>query len=91
MKKPHKLHLCIDLQPLNKFIVRNHYMTPTLEDIVPRVHNAKVILVMDTKDSFNQVVLSDESSYLTNLWIPWGKYRWLRMPFPIKSALNVFQ
>ncbi|RUM46313.1 MAG: hypothetical protein DSY80_02390 [Desulfocapsa sp.] len=91
VKKPKKIRLCIDPQPLNEAIVRNHYMTPTLEDIAPRLHNAKVFSVMDAKDGFNQVVLSEESSYLTTFWTPWGRYRWLRMPFGIKSAPEEFQ
>ena len=91
VKKPNKLRICIDPQPLNVAIERNHYMTPTLEEIAPRFKNAKVFSVLDAKDGFNQVVLDEESSYLTTFWTPWGRYRWLRMPFGIKSAPEEFQ
>ena len=65
VKKPHKLCMCIDPQPLNEAIVRNHYMTPTLEDIAPRLHTAKVFSVMGAKDGFNLVVMRQAISPLS--------------------------
>ena len=47
--------------------------------------------VVDAKDGFLQVVLDEPYSYLTTFWTPFGRYRWLRMPFGIKSAPEEFQ
>ena len=47
--------------------------------------------VVDAKDGFLQVVLDEPSSYLTTFWTPFGRYRWLCMPFGIKSAPEEFQ
>ena len=87
VRKPNKL----DSLRLNKGIVRNHYPTPTVEDIAPNLTKAKVFSVVDAKDGFLQVVLDEPSSYLTTIWIPFGRYRWLRVPFGIKSAPEEFQ
>ena len=46
---------------------------------------------LDVKDGFLQVVLGEPSSYLTTFWTPFGRYRWLRMPFEIKSAPEEFK
>ena len=43
---------------------------------------------MDAKDGFHQVKLDEGSSYLTTFWTPFGRYRYLRMPFGISLALS---
>ena len=91
VKKPNKLRVCLDPLHLNKGIIRNHYPTPTVEDVAPRLTKAKVFSVVDAKDGFLQVVLDKPSSYLTTFWTPFGRYQWLRMPFGIKSAPEEFQ
>ena len=64
---------------------------PNTEGIAPKLANAKIFSVVDAKDGFLQVVLDEESSYLTTFWTPHGTYRWLRMPFGMKSAPKEFQ
>ena len=90
VRKPNKLRLCLDPLHLNKAIIRNHYPTPTVEDIAPKLTKAKVFSVVDAKDGFLQVVLDEPSSYLTTFTTPFGRYRWLRKPFGIKSAPEEF-
>ena len=51
----------------------------------------KVFTVPDTKDSFCQVKLDYSSSYLTTFWTPFGRYRYLRMPFGLSSAPEEYQ
>ncbi len=91
VKKPNKLRICLDPQDLNKAICRNHYPIPTIEEVAPRLAKAKVFSVVDAKDGFLQVALDHESSLLTTFWTPFGRFRWLRMPFGISSAPEEFQ
>ena len=37
------------------------------------------------------VDLDSESSLLTTFNTPWGKYKWLRLPFGLKVSSDVFQ
>lgn len=92
VKKPNgKLRLCIDPKPLNQALKRNHYAMPTIEDILPELNKARIFSVVDAKDGFWHVELDEESSYLTTFGTPWGRYRWLRMPFGISPAPEEFQ
>ena len=86
IRKPHKLRICIDPYHLNKAIQRNHYPTPTVEEIATKMSKARLFSVIDTKDGFLQVALDESSSYLTTRWTPFGRIRWLRMPLGISSA-----
>ena len=89
--KPNKVRVCIDPRDLNKAIQRPKYQIPTLEEILPQLAEAKIFSVLDAKDGFHQVQLDTSSSYLTTFWTPFGRYRYLRMPFGISSAPEEFQ
>ena len=89
--KSHKLRICIDPYPLNKAIQRNHYPTPTVEEIATKMSKARLFSVVDAKDGFLQIALDESSSYLTTCWTPFGRIRWLRMPFGISSAPEEWQ
>ena len=90
-KNNNKLRICLDPRDLNKAIQRSHYPLPTLEDVATRLNKAKVFSVLDAKSGFWQVKLDEYSSYLTTFNTPFGRYRWLRMPFGINSAPEEWQ
>ncbi len=64
---------------------------PTTEEVATKFNNAKVFSVLDAKSGFWQIRLDEESSMLTTLNTPSGRFRWLRMPFGICSAPEEFQ
>ena len=76
-----KLRICLDPKPLNKAIMHEPYITCTPDDVYHKLANAKYITVIDFKKSFWQFPLDEESSYLTTFNTPFGRYRYLRMPF----------
>ncbi len=92
VRKPSgRLRICIDPKPLNKALKRNHYPLPTMDDALPELSKAKVFSVLDVKNGYWHVELDKESSYLTTFGTPFGRYRWLRMPFGICPASEYFQ
>ena len=91
VRKPGKLRLCIDPKYLNKAIKRPHYPLPTIEDILPKLTNAKVFSVLDVQKEFRQIELDESSSFFTTFWTSFYHYRWLRMPLGISSASKEFQ
>ena len=86
-----KIRICLDPRDLNVAIKRAHFPMPTIEEIATRLHGAKVFSVFDASNGFWQVELDKESSFLTTLNTPFGRYRWKRMPFEIKSAPEIWQ
>lgn len=59
--KPGKIRICIDPRDLNKAILRPKYQMPTLEEVLPKIANAKLFSVLDTKDGFHQVNLTTKA------------------------------
>lgn len=64
---------------------------PTVEELLPDLHRAKVFSVADAKNGYWHVKLDNASSMLTTFNTPHGRYRWLRMPFGLNSAPEEFQ
>ena len=91
VRRNNKLRICLDPKDLNAAIRRPKYPIPNIEDILPKLAKAKVFSVLDAKNGFWQIELDDPSSYLTCFWTPFGRYRWLRMPFGISSAPEEYQ
>ena len=89
--KPGKIRICLDPRDLNKAILRPKYQMPTLEEVLPNLTNAKVFSTMDAKDGFYQIGLDEASSKKTTFWTPFGRYRYLRMPFGINLAPEEFE
>ena len=86
-----KVRLCLDPKDLNKAIKREHYYTRTIDEILPQLHGKKYFSVVDTKKGYWHVELDDESSLLTTFNTPFGRYRFLRMPFGLWMSQDVFQ
>jgi hypothetical protein len=63
----------------------------TVDDVVSNIPNAKVFSVLDAKSRFLKIRLDKSSSYLTTFNTPLGRYRWLRLPFGIKSVPEIYQ
>lgn len=53
--------------------------------------NARVFSVVDANHGFWQVHLDEETSKLCTFNTPYGRYRFLRLPFGVSSAPEVFQ
>ena len=91
-RKPNgRLRLCLDPKDLNAAIQREHHVTPTLEEILPKLTGATVFSIVDAKCGYWNVVLDKESSYLTTFNSPFGRYRFNRMPFGLKMSQDIFQ
>ncbi|XP_041350871.1 uncharacterized protein K02A2.6-like [Gigantopelta aegis] len=86
-----KVCICIDPSDLNKVMLREHHPMKTVEEVVSEIASAQVFSVLNAKSGFLQICLDEESSFLTTFNTPVGRYRWLRLPFGIKSASEIFQ
>jgi len=82
---------CIEPKPLNRALRRDHYPMPTIDDILPELAQVKVFSTVDAKSAFWHLELDEESSKLTTFETPFGKFRWLRLPYGISPTPELFQ
>ena len=91
-EKPNgELRVCLDPTDLNKAIMRDHHPIPVVDDIIPELGDSDLFTKLDLKDGYWHVKLTEEASYLTTFNTPFGRYRFLRMPFGLKMSQDVFQ
>ncbi len=88
-----RLRPCLDPKDLNAAIKRAHHPTPTLEEITHKLSGATVFSTLDAKYGYWSIKLDTPSSYLTtfNTMHPYGRYRFKRLPFGLKSSQDIFQ
>ena len=85
------LRLCLDPKDLNQAIKRPHHSTPTLDNVLPKLNGPKYFSILDARSGYWNIKLSEQSSYLTTFNTPHGRYRFLRLPFGLVCAQDVFQ
>ena len=83
------VRIFLDPRDLNKAINREHYKMITLEEVTSQLSGAQYFTVLDATSGYWAMPLSKESSILTTFQTPYGRYRYLRMPFGICSAQEV--
>ena len=89
-KKTGDLRVCLDPKDLNENIKREHYQIPKREEITCEMAGAKYFSKMDASQGFWQLKLDPESSKLCTFNTPFGRYCFLRLPFGIISAPEIF-
>ena len=90
-KENGRLRLCLDPKDLNKAVKREHHPILTLEEITPNLTGAKHFSKLDARNGYWNIKLDEESSYLTTFNTPFGRFRFLRMPFGLRMSQDIFQ
>ena len=85
------LRICLDPKQLNLALKRERYPLPVMEDVLPSLAKAKVFTKVGARNGYWHVLLDNESSKLTTLDTPFGRYRWKRLPFGVSVASEIFQ
>lgn len=90
--KNDKARICLDPRDLNKVISREHHPMKSIEDVIQSIPDAKVFSVLAAKSGILKIKqLEEESSYLTTMNTPVGRYIWLSLPSGIKCAPEIYQ
>ena len=90
-KQDGSLRVCLDPKDLNKALKRPHHKTPTLDEVTHHFSGAKFFSKLDAKNGYWSIHLDEESSRLTTFNTPFGRYRFLRLPFGLVVSQDVFQ
>lgn len=89
VRKPNKIRLCIVLKDLNREIKREHYRLKTADEVIENLQD-NVFSKFDAIHEFWHSKLDEPSSKLLTFITPFGRYRFLRLPFGISFVPKVF-
>ena len=90
-KRDGRMRVCLDPKPLNGAIKCERCEIPTPANVQSRISGMRVFTVIDMQYAYWHVKLSPESSYICMFQTPWGRMRFLRIPFSISFASEVMQ
>ena len=86
-----ELRLCLDPRDLNEAIHRDHHKTPTVEEVAHEFVHSCFFTKLDARHGYWSIVLDQDSSMLTTFNRPFGRYRFLRLPFGLVCSQDIFQ
>lgn len=89
-KKNGDIRICMDPRRLNPFIKREHFHIATQDSLFSELAGSEVYSRLDASSAFLQVPLNHESSLVCTVATPFGRYRYLRLPYGISSAPEFF-
>ena len=90
-KKNGDVCICVDFQPLNKWVLREVHPLPKVDETVAQLSGAKLFSKLDANMGFWQIPLTESSKPLTTFITPFGRYYFHKLPFGICSAPEHFQ
>ena len=88
---PVDYRVCMDFRVCNSFTVEDPFMIPNIKEIYARISGFKIASVLDLKDSFLQIGMSQSSREFTTFRWKNHAYQWTRMFFGALGATNHMQ
>ena len=78
------------LENLNKAVLRERFILPRIDDLLPKLAGAGVFSSLDASCGFWAIPLDKESATLTCFITPCVRFCFERLPFGISSAPEIF-
>ncbi|CAB4013461.1 Retrovirus-related Pol poly [Paramuricea clavata] len=85
------VRLCVDMRRANCAIQRERHPCPTVDDLIHAMNGAKVFSKLDLRSGYHQLLLAEESRYITTFVTHKGLRRYKRLNFGTNSASELFQ
>ena len=90
-QKPNEIRICVDMRALNKAIIRERYIIPTIDDVVSDLNGCKIFRKIALNQGYHQIPLHPNSRPLTTFSTHIGLFRYKRLNFGLSCAAEVFQ
>lgn len=86
------IRLCVDCKvTINKFLKADHYPLPRIDDILANLRNAKYFCVLDLREAYSQMEVSENSQEFLTINTHIGLFRYRRLIFGVSCAPSIFQ
>ena len=90
-KKDKTVRILTDFRRLNEQIKRKPFPLPKISDLLQKLSGFKYATAIDLSMGYYHIPLDEASQKLCTTILPWGKYRYKRLPMGIKNSPDIFQ
>ncbi|GFU50401.1 retrovirus-related Pol polyprotein from transposon 412 [Trichonephila clavipes] len=80
-KKNGSTRLCVDYRKLNRKIIKDQFPLPLIEDVIDKLHSAKIFTTLDLKNGFFHVPIDESSKKYTAFITDQGLFAFNFAPF----------
>ena len=85
------VRLCVDMRCVNKAVLRERHVMPTVDDIISDLNGATTFSKLDLNQRYQQLELTPESRDATTFSTQDGLWRYKRLNFGVSSVSEIFQ
>ena len=90
-KKDGNVRICVDMRLPNEAIKRVRHPIPTVNDISVELNGAKYFTKLDLTQAYHQLVLDEQSRYITTFSTHVGLFRYKRLNYGTNASAEIFQ
>jgi cleavage and polyadenylation specificity factor subunit 1 len=90
-KKTGDIRVLTDFRRLNAKLRRKPYPLPKINDLLFKLEGFQYATAIDLSMGYYHIPLDRYSQMLCTTILPWGKYRYKRLPMGIKNSPDIFQ
>ena len=90
-KKDGSVRICNDLQHLNKQIIVQRFVIPSIDELMVKLSGARIFTKLDLRNAFYHMPLTVESRKLTAFLTPLGLFQYKVLPMGLSSSPAAWQ
>ena len=85
------VRLCVDMRRVNEAILRERHSNLTVDDVIHALNGATMFSKLDLRSGYHQILLHDDSRYITAFSTHSGVKQFRRLNFGTNTASETFQ
>ncbi|MFM8622678.1 MAG: pol polyprotein, partial [Holophagaceae bacterium] len=90
-KKNHTVRFLSDFRKLNSMLKRKPFPIPKIQDMLQKLERFTYGTALDLNMGYYTIRLNPDAQRLCTIVLPWGKYKYLRLPMGVSGAPDIFQ
>ena len=90
-KKNLTVRFISDFRKLNSMLRRRPYPIPKIQEMLQKLEGFQYALSIDLNMGYYTIRLNPDAQKICTIVLPWGKYKYKRLPMGISGAPDIFQ